>query len=65
MKKTIVAITALGILGSAALVPTRAVAQSFFLVPVLLKNENKNFKAVNPYEHKKVKMSKRAAKKKM
>jgi hypothetical protein len=59
VKRTIAAITAAGILGAATLTPTPAAAFLQLLIfPGLMAKYDKNFKAVNPYAPKKVKMKK-------
>lgn len=64
MKKTIIALSAAGFLGSALTVPTPAAAWIFFAGPGIAAKYDPNFKAVNPYE-KKAKVKKAKGKKKM
>ena len=56
MRKTLIAMSGAAVLSMLASVP--ASAFPFFLVPVLLAKEDKNFKAVNPYDKKVVRHGK-------
>ena len=67
MKKTIATIAAVAFLGTTAVTVTPVPASAFvqlFFVPVLMAKEDKNFKAVNPYD-KPVKTHRHHSKKKM
>ncbi len=48
MRKTLIAISGAAVLSMVATAPASAFVH-FFFVPALLANEDKNFKAVNPY----------------
>ena len=62
MKKTIIAIMATGFIGGIAFAPTPASAFIPFplLYPIFQSKEDKNFRAVNPYEKKGSKKSKKS-----